>query len=78
MVNRRRDLEGRARQRDVGRPGSGRAIGSVAWWNRVNRVGGFRMKMFELENVVSLLRDEVRRVGGQTAFAKKPAFSELN
>jgi hypothetical protein len=36
------------------------------------------MKMFELENVVSLLRDEVRRVGGQTAFAKKPAFSELN
>ena len=29
------------------------------------------MKMFELEDVVSLLRAEVRRVGGQTAFAQK-------
>ena len=29
------------------------------------------MKMFELKDVVSLLRSEVRRVGGQAAFAEK-------
>ena len=29
------------------------------------------MKMFELEDVVSLLREEVQRAGSQEAFAKK-------
>ncbi|MFZ3337351.1 MAG: hypothetical protein WA199_15565 [Xanthobacteraceae bacterium] len=29
------------------------------------------MKMFELKDVVSLLRNEVKRVGSQEAFAKK-------
>ena len=29
------------------------------------------MKMFELKDVVSLLRAKVRRVGGQAAFAEK-------
>lgn len=29
------------------------------------------MKMFELKDVVSLLRSEVRRVGSQAAFARK-------
>ena len=32
---------------------------------------GFQMKMFELEDVVSLLREEVQRAGSQGAFAKK-------
>ena len=38
------------------------------------------MKMFELEDVVSLLRAEVTRVGGQTAFAKKTGLprTEVN
>ena len=29
------------------------------------------MKMFELKDVVSLLRDEVQRTGSQEAFAKR-------
>jgi hypothetical protein len=36
------------------------------------------MKMFELEDVVSLLREEVQRAGSQEAFAKKKAYIELH
>ena len=38
------------------------------------------MKMFELRDVVSLLRDEVKRTGSQDAFAKKIGIhrTELN
>ena len=38
------------------------------------------MKMFELKDVVSLLRKEVKRVGSQEAFAKKTGIhrTELN
>jgi DNA-binding phage protein len=38
------------------------------------------MKMFDLEDVVSLLRVDVRRVGGQAAFAKKTGIprAEVN
>jgi len=38
------------------------------------------MKTFELEDVVSLLRAEVTRVGGQTEFAKKTGLprTEVN
>jgi hypothetical protein len=41
-------------------------------------LGGFQMKMFELEDVVSLLRAEVRRVGGQAAFAKKAGIQRVD
>lgn len=36
------------------------------------------MKALDLEDVILLLRDQVERAGSQTAFAKKPASSELN
>jgi hypothetical protein len=38
------------------------------------------MKMFELKDVVSLLRDEVKRTGSQGAFAKRTGIhrTELN
>ena len=38
------------------------------------------MKMFQLNDVVSLLQEEVKRVGGQTAFAKTTGINrtELN
>ena len=36
------------------------------------------MKMFELKDVVSLLRSEVRRVGGQAAFAEKADIRRID